>query len=80
MNKIAVIFLLFLLTFAYVFPQDIQLKSLKYYPGENETAFPVISYGHGGAGYISIDFDIARDASAGFEHSFPVLRQELESI
>lgn len=57
MKKLILSVSVFLLIYSNVFPQDIKIKSLKYYPGDSETAFPVLIQGEG-PGYISIDFDI----------------------
>ena len=43
--------------FSYLYSQDVQIKSLKYYPGNNKTGFPIIGTGNNG-GYLTIDFDI----------------------
>ena len=55
LKKLIPLFLFSLLISFNSYSQEMQIKSLKYYPGNNEAAFPVLK---NGTGYISIDFDI----------------------
>lgn len=55
MNRKNFVLLIILFLSFSVAAQDLQVKSLQYYPGESQTAFPVLLDGNG---YLSIDFDV----------------------
>ena len=57
MEKYFLLTCLLILFSIHLFPQNIQVKSLKYYPENDETGFPLIGIGPNG-GYLTIDFDI----------------------
>ncbi len=57
--KISVLVIAILLFYSSaLFPQNIKIKSLKDYAGNDQTSFPVILTGARAANYLTIDFDI----------------------
>lgn len=58
MKKNIFLTLFIIFTIFEIFPQDVRIKSLKYFPGENETAFPVLTVTEGNNQYLTIDFDV----------------------
>jgi len=57
LKKLFVVSLVVLFCIPRIYSQNIQVKSLKYFPGNNMTGFPIIGAGANG-GYLTIDFDI----------------------
>ncbi len=54
--------LLLLIYFAFqIFPQSLEIKSLKAYGDNDETSFPIITPGNGGAQHLTIEFDVQSD-------------------
>ncbi len=61
MKKIFLIPAFIIFSFVNLLPQNVQVKSLKYYPREDQIGFPVIFSGGGKGDYLTVDFDIASE-------------------
>ena len=64
MGKNILIVILITFTSFNIFSQDVKIKSLKYFPGENGTAFPVLTLDETNRQYLTIDFDIQANSYA----------------
>jgi len=56
-NLLIIFFFVFLIPY-WILNAQIEIKSLRVYGGNNETAFPVVDFVNGEEKFITIDFDV----------------------
>ena len=61
LRKVFLIPLLIALSSINLLPQNVQVKSLKYYRGADQTSFPIVFFGGGEGNHLTIEFDVASE-------------------
>jgi len=70
LKKIPFIAAVFLFSLSCLFPQGIEIKSLKVYSGNNEASFPIIVRDGNRSGKITIEFDVKSNSVPNFSIIF----------